>query len=986
MIAEIAEVGLPDVCLEMQSPCADIEAALAIGLLGDDRLGIWRDNLDPAAFDAVTRAQDKFRGISASLERNASKVGAADQRRDLALWEGALAEFKESARPAEAARARVGALGPGRAPRRWVWQKFPQLLFGIRFRGYPALGRAYKAYARSKPEAKARQSEAHRKFRERPEEKLKRADHSRHWREHNHAKRLAQPWLQRRAEARDVHYHRPFVAIDSEGMNREGNDVVYNGVVYPDHRTFLWGAAGVERIGDPTPAMPHGEFRELPLHWLGHDDKRALTLVEILDWLTDLPEQYGDATFISFGFNYDVTMILQAVADYMPKLAYRKVFEICKKEKLGLDGRIKVKGHVYVGEYTIDWIKGKRLVIKKFRDRDNPKAGFVRRIPIYDVFGFYQSGFLKVMESLEKLKLATSEEVATIKRDKARRQNFDQVPIGEIKAYTELELRKLSLAAIKLRDGFDYMKIRLGSWSGAGAAAAALIRARDVPEHYAGWVNKRDPSPEQLIAHAAYYGGHIELLKQGYSEAGAFVYDIKSAYPAEMQDLPSMIGGRVRHWRIQENPTGLDWREVESSSKISALFIRWRLPPFYVDRASGEVRGVPFFPLPYRLKGGGILFCSEGSGWYMRDEAIAARRWLTKFAELGLPGVEADGLPCDIPPDVAKKIAPCLGVKSLPHRAKDHGLSLLITEAAFFDADESQPRPYAFIPELYEERARLRREEPGNVAEQNIKLCLNSLSGKAAQSIGGSETDPPRSACPWYAAATTAGTRRRVMEAALQNPHAIVQSSTDGVVSEEPLNLDIGERLGQWEAKRVAPGTPSVFLQSGLYTYRTEDEKLPTVKTRGMKRNYETQEEWLLQRVPVEWGKPADPNDPKTWPVLDVEQKEFVTAGSAVSGRKRFEVIGRWAKRLRRINVHVPGLKRRLNALRPELYYGTEERPARRCFELVETLPAQNSTANGYFTPSKPARPKWLDTGEIAFTNEFAAEEDEETGRIIEAM
>ncbi len=265
------------------------------------------------------------------------------------------------------------------------------------------------------------------------------------------------------------------------------------------------------------------------------------------------------------------------------------------------------------------------------------------------------------MESLEKLGLATKQEVAAIERDKARRQNFDQVPIDEIKTYTELELRKLSMAAIKLRDGFDYMGIRLGSWSGAGAAAAALIHARGVSEHYAGWVKKQDPSPEQLIAHAAYYGGHIELLKQGYSEAGAYVFDLKSAYPAEMQELPSMIGGRVRHWNIKDNPLGLDWREVETSSKISAFFIRWRLPPFYVDRTSGEVRGVPFFPLPYRLKGGGILFCSEGSGWYMRDEAIAAKRYLETFAELGLPGVGADGLPCDIAPDVAKRSPPASG-------------------------------------------------------------------------------------------------------------------------------------------------------------------------------------------------------------------------------------------------------------------------------------------------------------------------------------
>ena len=270
--------------------------------------------------------------------------------------------------------------------------------------GCDALRRALKNWG-----AKARQRETHKKFRSKPEVRRNRADVARRWREHNHARRLAQPWLQRRAEARNAYYHRPFVAIDSEGMNYPGNDVVYNGVVYPDHRTFLWGAAGVIRMTEPSAENLNGEFWDLPLHWLGHDDKRALTLTEILDWLTALPEEYGMmTTFISFGFNYDVTMILQAVADYMPTLAYRKVYEICKKERLGSDGAIKVKGHVFVGDYAIDWIKGKRLVVKKFRDPDNPKAGFIRRITVYDLFGFYQSSFVKVMKSLAKLGLATA--------------------------------------------------------------------------------------------------------------------------------------------------------------------------------------------------------------------------------------------------------------------------------------------------------------------------------------------------------------------------------------------------------------------------------------------------------------------------------------------------------------------------------------------------------------------------------------------------
>jgi len=55
--------------------------------------------------------------------------------------------------------------------------------------GLDALRRVLKKW-----EAKARQREAHRKFRAKPEVKRKRAEVSRRWREQNHAKHLAQPW------------------------------------------------------------------------------------------------------------------------------------------------------------------------------------------------------------------------------------------------------------------------------------------------------------------------------------------------------------------------------------------------------------------------------------------------------------------------------------------------------------------------------------------------------------------------------------------------------------------------------------------------------------------------------------------------------------------------------------------------------------------------------------------------------------------------
>ena len=89
------------------------------------------------------------------------------------------------------------------------------------------------------------------------------------------------------------------------------------------------------------------------------------------------------------------------------------------------------------------------------------------------------------------------------------------MPLEEIKLYTALELRKLSIAATVLRDGFDRMGIRLNSWMGAGAAASALLRKEGVARHYAGFVRKYDISEEQSIAHAGFAAGTLNLSNKG---------------------------------------------------------------------------------------------------------------------------------------------------------------------------------------------------------------------------------------------------------------------------------------------------------------------------------------------------------------------------------------------------------------------------------------------------------------------------------------
>jgi hypothetical protein len=73
-----------------------------------------------------------------------------------------------------------------------------------------------------------------------------------------------------------------------------------------------------------------------------------------------------------------------------------------------------------------------------------------------------------------------------------------------------------------------------------------------------------------------------------------------------------------------------------------------------------------------------------------------------------------------------------------------------------------------------------------------LKLAMNSIYGKLAQRIGGTldkhgDLQPPTIANPWCAGATTAWCRAKVLDAATQKPHAIVNFATDGIISIEPL-------------------------------------------------------------------------------------------------------------------------------------------------------------------------------------------------------
>jgi hypothetical protein len=772
---------------------------------------------------------------------------------------------------------------------------------------------------------------------------------AREWRRNHPEKAKAQ-----KRKARSENYHRPFVAIDSEGQNYPGADIIYDGVRYPRHDTYLWGAATDD--GRPPAWLIASETRGL--------DKRPLDAIQILDWLLSLPEQFGPALFVIFSGGYDFSQILK----YLP---YEKAWQIEKRETFpnrnGKSRRIAHSPVLWKG-YAISYVKGKSFDVWRLADPEKPYRGkklhTSAHIRIYDSFGFFQSSFSAVVKSMVDSGRATKEEADFISEMKDRRDQFANEDMEQIKPYTTLELKLLARMMGDLRKGFEEMGLHLRHWHGAGAAASALIESQKLKMHYGQDIAASNISPQQKAAHHAYYGGRIELLKQGYVEDRVLhVYDIASAYPTAMVEFPSLTGGEwIRRTGTEYRKDSLcDLRTaVEAASCLSMFKIRFQFPTYErYDPDGRKAVFIPFYPLPYRDKRGGILFPAAAYGWYNREEALGAISWLQRFVS-------------DYP---------------RPRNKHQQMTAFEIEEAWIFEPrheGRANQGPFDVVRDLFVQRRTIKEEADRagryDIREKAIKLSLNSMYGKLAQSVG-PDGKAPSVANPYYTAATTAYCRRRLIEAALIDPHAIVFFATDGIVSIRPLSGLARVRkqgdvvdLGDWEYCEADSG---LFVMPGVYTYgkivcdqhgaRTIK---PVTKIRGGDaRKYGAKlkaNQWLIENVLAAWRTPFDPHKPEQFPRIVAPYQKYITAGNALASRHRWKLAGRWTVRpgepgagAREINVHSVGNKRELIADEvcwPD-YVSVPGRAARRCNGLIRTLPALNNDR----ALSRPRMPEWLD-------------------------
>ena len=568
-----------------------------------------------------------------------------------------------------------------------------------------------------------------------------------------------------RAKARELADARPFVGCDGEGIG-QGAEQKY----------------ALFRMGD----------REL------YDGDRRLTTPELLRFILDHPSR--DDILIAFAFDYDVNMILRD----MPTDRWRHLLKLVEKpqqydahvrdwrrskSRLGykpiaddpivapnpyeqqgwtwvrFPGGAMTFGVQYIPRNYLRVCRGLSVRTRRGEWRTYSMPGTTRTI--YDSFGNFQSSFLAALNRWN----VGAEHWSAIKAGKDARGTvaFNRITPA-IRRYCAIECDLLADLMGEFRSACLAGGIRPQTWNGAGKLAAALMRdhgvmrSADVAKHCAAGL--------LTMAHEAYYGGRFEVTRCGLVDRPVDEFDIKSAYPAAMRELPCLDHGKWHKRTGGELQRLLDYSDARTKHRLA--------PALFVANVHFRHRPGTFLcGLPYRShKDGRLSWPIEGRGVYWSPEIRSAE-------QLGAKVKLGDGW-------LYEKRCDC--------------------------------QPFDWIEKLYDYRRQL-----GPARGQPLKLGYNSIYGKWAQRIG-----HPPFANPIFAGLCTALTRAALNLAihATGDPRRVVMLATDAIYTiGKPPKLDQGDGLGQWEHKRHR----NLFIvRPGLYWPPKPRGKARAIKSRGV--------------------------------------------------------------------------------------------------------------------------------------------------------
>lgn len=405
---------------------------------------------------------------------------------------------------------------------------------------------------------------------------------------------------------------------------------------------------------------------------------KPLTTTQCVEFILSAP---AGVILAGFAFGYDVTQILRTQLN--PERVKHLFTERMPPEDAPAEERKGLSPYTYWtspdtgAAFGFNYISGSHFRVCRLRRvrRSAPDGSWTREaiepVPgsartVWETFGFFQKKFAT---ALTDFGIGDARERALIARNKAERAEFKRITRG-IRRYCAMECALLARMMETLRKACLAVEIKPRQWAGAGRLAAALHQARHTAtrREIEAWL----PSGVLMFAQAAYYGGRFEIAYHGRVPGPVFEHDIKSAYPANMRELPCLVHGR---WRYHD-AAGI--RRAYDAGALCVATVQFR---HEWKRGGGWLCGLPF-----RSKHGTLSWPIEAQGTYWSPELRSAER-------LGAGYRWGSGW------------------QYLP---------------------ECQCRPFDWIEPLY----RYRQSLGGSAAGYPIKLAINALYGKLAQRAG----------------------------------------------------------------------------------------------------------------------------------------------------------------------------------------------------------------------------------------------------------
>lgn len=323
------------------------------------------------------------------------------------------------------------------------------------------------------------------------------------------------------------------------------------------------------------------------------ENREGLSTLDCLGFICSIPEEYNIA---SYGFGYDIAKILN---DLPPELIYLLTHLERRTPKLGKYARPKP---ITWNNYEIDLFNSRFTVIRK---SDNQKR------VIHDLSKFYQAKFVSACKNWN---VGTPIERDTMRNMKADRRNLVKYTQEQILDYSNKECVWLAELADKLDEACESAQAPLnGQYFGAGSIAKSLMRQWKIKDHIG-----QLPNEIKILSRFAFFGGRFEIAIRGKIEKPVHDWDISSAYPYQIYNLPCLKCG--------------NWTKTNDINRTKAS--RCALVQYSLQRWKSSLPS--WGPFPFRDEDGTIPFPIESAGgWLHKDEFFAGQALFPNVKFLG---------------------------------------------------------------------------------------------------------------------------------------------------------------------------------------------------------------------------------------------------------------------------------------------------------------------------------------------------------------